>query len=113
MPHQNFASIPPKVAGKFLDKIGGKIFKILYATSNTAHENNIVNWHSECTNSFDMFVFLLFFPYFLSADSISSTLLVSFFLPSVCSFEGTYNKVNGCWYTVTGPDVCIPYSKIH
>jgi len=63
MPHQNFASIPPKLARKFF-KIGGKIFKILYATSNTAHENNIVNWHSECTNSFDMFVFLLFFSLF-------------------------------------------------
>ena len=28
----------------------------------------------------------------------------------VLSFESTYN---GCWYTVTGPDVCIHYSKIH
>ena len=108
MPHQNFVCYPTNFQFFF----GGKIFKF-FSRPAIQHENNIVNWHSECTNSFDMFVFLLFFPYFLSADSISSALLVSFFLPSVCSFEGTYNKVNGCWYTVTGPDVCIPYSKIH
>lgn len=64
------------------------------------------NWHSECTNSSDMFVFLFCFFLF-------SAFFFQFFLcfgGFVLSFESTYN---GCWYTVTGPDVCIHYSKIH
>ena len=67
----------------------------IYCTRKITRED----WHSECTNSCDMFVFLLFSFFF--------HLLLLLFLLTVfvfCSFEGTYN---GSWYTVTGPDVYV------